>query len=104
MPIINGIYTRNFPDIGRDLLDTDIIVVAVSSSDITYRSTVGDLRSQLIIEFTGTATDGTITATTGTARLIAAYEGNDLVYPLYNKSTKLLSGFNPGATITAYFI
>jgi hypothetical protein len=105
-PIINPIYTKDFPPIGRALLDTDIVVVAITGDNVTYRSTVGAVRTALAITFTGTASDpgGDITATTGTDRLICCYEGDDLVYPLYNKSTKLLSGFNPGATITAYFI
>jgi hypothetical protein len=103
-PIINPIYTKDFPDLGRALLDTDIVVIAIAGDPITYRSTVGAVRSALVIEFTGEATDGTITATSGTDRLVSCYEGNELVYPNYNKSTKLLSGFNPGATITAYFI
>jgi hypothetical protein len=104
MAIINGIYTKDFPAIGRALLDTDIVVIAIAGDPITYRSTVGAVRTALVIEFTGEATDGTITATTGTDRLICCYEADELVNPNYNKSTKLLSGFNPGAIITAYFI
>ena len=56
------------------------------------------------ITFTGdTDASGNITATTGTSKLIAVYEGDVLVRPEYNKSTKVLSGLNPEVTITAYF-
>lgn len=106
MPIIiNPIFTKDFPPLGRDLLDSDIIVIAVPGDQITYRSTVGDLRSSLSITFTGeTDTNGQITATTGTDRLIAVYEGDNLVRPEYNRSTKVLSGLNQETIITAYFI
>lgn len=56
------------------------------------------------IIFTGTTdASGNITATTGTNELVSVYEGNVLVRPEYNKSTKVLSALNPLTAITAYF-
>lgn len=58
------------------------------------------------VTLTGTTdTSGNYDASaTGTAKLIAVYEGNVLVRPEYNKSTKLLSAMNPSTAFTAYFI
>lgn len=39
MPIINGIYTKDFPDLGRDILPTDLIIMAVVGDDVTYKTT-----------------------------------------------------------------
>ena len=106
MPIINGIYTKDFPDIGRDLLDTDIIPVAVAGNPITYITTIGDVRA-LPPAVTGTSSgSGTLDTTSigGTPRLVAVYEGNTLIRPEFDKSTLILSGMNPGVSITAYFL
>lgn len=43
MPVIDGIYTKDFPDLGRALLGTDIIVIAEAGNPITYKSTVSAL-------------------------------------------------------------
>lgn len=51
-----------------------------------------------------TASDGTFVATLGTNRLVSVYEGDNLVYPNYNKATKTLSAMNESAAFTAYFI
>jgi hypothetical protein len=105
MPIINGIFTKDFPLLGRPLLPTDLLVVAVPGDEVTYITPYSEIVDFLVIEFTGTTdVNGEITATTGTARLIAVYEGDNLVQPGYNKSTKLLSFLNPSTLITAYFI
>ena len=106
MPIINGIYTKDFPDIGRDLLDTDIIPVAVAGNPITYKTTIEDIRA-LPPAVTGTSSgSGTLDTTSigGTHRLIAVYEGDVLVHPEFNKSTLVISGLNTGVSITAYFL
>jgi hypothetical protein len=49
MPVV-GIYTKDFPALGRDLLDSDLIVVAIAGNAVTYRSTVGAIRSALSVE------------------------------------------------------
>lgn len=59
MPIV-GIYTKDFPPIGRALLDTDIIVVAIAGDVVTYKSTVAALATKLSapIYFTDSGTTG----------------------------------------------
>jgi hypothetical protein len=43
MPIINGIYTKDFPNIGRNLLRTDLSVFAIPGNVVTYKATLDDL-------------------------------------------------------------
>lgn len=61
MPVV-GIYTKDFPPIGRALLDTDIIVVAIAGDPVTYRSTVSEIRTSLVSA--ANATDSELTITT----------------------------------------
>lgn len=44
MPVV-GIYTKDFPLYGSTITDSTIIVVAETGNPITYRTTVGTLRS-----------------------------------------------------------
>lgn len=54
MPVV-GIYTKDFPALGRALVDTDLIVVAETGDQITYRSTVGAIRSAFVVSNATTA-------------------------------------------------
>lgn len=70
-PIINGIYTKDFPDLGRALLASDIIIIAVAGDPITYRSTVSELTtSGIYTYFTDSGTSGIVSdKTAGTVTL-----------------------------------
>ncbi len=106
MPIV-GIYTKDFPSIGRALLDTDILVVAVVGETITYQTTVGALRTALKISITAISDasgEYDLSATAATDTLVCVYEGDNTVPASYNKSTKILSGLNASTTFTAKFI
>lgn len=41
MPVINGVYTKDFPALGRAPIDTDIIPIAEVANQITYKTTIG---------------------------------------------------------------
>jgi len=66
MPVINGIYTRNFPAYPNTLADSTIIVVAETGNNITYRTTYGALRA---LSSVSNATTSELTS----AQLTAAY-------------------------------
>jgi len=66
MPVINGIYTRNFPVYPNTLADSTIIVVAETGNNVTYRTTYGALRA---LSSVSNATTSELTA----AQLTAAY-------------------------------
>lgn len=63
--IINGIFTKDFPALGRGILGTDIIVVAVPGDDITYRSTAADLKTYLGVADPLTFTQANLLGTSG---------------------------------------
>jgi hypothetical protein len=48
MPVV-GIYTKDFPIFPGTLSDSTIIVVAETGNNVTYRSTIGGLRSQFAV-------------------------------------------------------
>jgi hypothetical protein len=48
MPVV-GIYTKDFPIFPGTLSDSTIIVVAETGNQVTYRSTIGGLRSQFAV-------------------------------------------------------
>jgi hypothetical protein len=48
MPVV-GIYTKDFPIFPGTLSDSTIIVVAEAGNEVTYRSTIGALRSQFAV-------------------------------------------------------
>lgn len=52
MPVINGIYTKDFPNLGRALLDSDLLVIAVVGDDVTYKITKAQLDRQLNLDET----------------------------------------------------
>jgi hypothetical protein len=43
MPVINGVYTKDFPALGRAPIDTDIIPIAEVANQITYKTTIGEI-------------------------------------------------------------
>ena len=55
MPVV-GIYTKDFPSLGRDGLGTDLIPVAISGNPITYKTTL----SALLADISPTLSFGTI--------------------------------------------
>lgn len=109
MPVIDGILTRNFPELGRDLSDSDIIVIAVSNSDITYRSTVGALRTVISRTFAVTLdSSGEYDFTSQNIREfpdVTIYDsmGNTAPY-YYNNTTKKITSGTPMESITVTFI
>lgn len=106
MPVV-GIYTKDFPDIGRALLETDLLVIGVVGDVVTYKSTVAGLRTALKISITAVSDSNgeyDLSATAATDTLICVYEGDNTVPASYNKSTKILSGLNASVTFTAKFI
>lgn len=45
MPVIDGIYTKDFPDLGRALLTTDLVPIAVTGDNVTYKVTIADIET-----------------------------------------------------------
>lgn len=78
MPVV-GIYTKDFPALGRALVDTDIIVVAETGNAITYRSTVGALNDFFIVS---NATTSELTQ----AQLVSFYPNADLGFEVICES------------------
>lgn len=111
MPIINGIFTKDFPDLGRDLLDSDIIVIAVAGNDITYKSTVGALRSIIGTPISGTSdSDGNFDVSgfspSSTPVAWSAFDnatGQDIPVS-YNKDTMIMSGFGASQAFTGRIV
>lgn len=73
MPVINGIYTKDFPDLGRDGLGTDLIPVAITGNVITYKVTLSSLMALYATlaspTFTGTPAAPTAAPGTNTTQL-----------------------------------
>ena len=110
MPVvINPIYTRNFPELGRALLDTDIIVIAVTGDDVTYRSTVSAMRTAVGRTFSVSLdSSGEYDFTSKSIRefpCVTIYDssGNTAPY-FYNNTTKKITGGVPSEAITVTFI
>ena len=109
MAIINGIYTKDFPAIGRDLLDTDIIIVAIAGDPVTYRSTVAAIRTRLSRTFSVSLdSSGEYDFTANSIRefpVVTIYDasGNTAPY-FYNNTTKKITGGVPSEAITVTFI
>lgn len=106
MPIVNGIYTKDFPDLGRDLLDTDLIVVAVVGDNVTYKTTVSALLPPVV---TGTFDgSGEYDASGDNIREFPVYQVyNSTGYPIpvdYDNANKKLTGGTPSEAFTARFI
>ena len=50
MPVINGVYTKDFPALGRAPIDTDIIPIAEVANQITYKTTIGAIFNAKVLE------------------------------------------------------
>jgi len=109
MAIINGIYTKDFPPLGRALLDTDIMVVAVAGDPVTYRDVYGSLRALLGRTFSVSLdSSGEYDFTLDNIRefpAVTIYDasGNTAPY-FYNNTTKKITGGVPDEAITVTFI
>ena len=53
MPVINGVYTKDFPALGRAPIDTDIIPIAELANQITYKTTIGEIFNAKVLGTTG---------------------------------------------------
>ena len=53
MPVINGVYTKDFPALGRAPIDTDIIPIAEVANQITYKTTIGEIFNAKVFGTTG---------------------------------------------------
>lgn len=69
MPVINGVYTKDFPDIGRTPADADIIPIAEVANQITYKTTIGAIFNAKISGTTGRITKFTGSNTVGNSIL-----------------------------------
>lgn len=107
MPVV-GIYTKDFPLLGRDPLDTDIIVIGIPADQITYQTTVGDLRSALKVTITSVSdSNGEYDASGDNLPdfpTFTVYEGANTIPASYDNTTKIISGLNPSTAFTAKFI
>lgn len=107
MPVV-GIYTKDFPLLGRDPIDSDIVVIAIAGNPITYQSTVGDLRSTLKVTITSVSdSNGEYDASADNLPdfpVFTVYEGSNTIPASYNNTTKIISGLNPSTAFTAKFI
>jgi len=106
--VINPIFTKDFPPLGRDLLDTDIIVIAVAGNPITYISTVGALRTAIGgIPVAGNFdSDGNFDASLygiPDSPIFQVYQGGVSVSASFDNTSQIISGGTPGA-FTAKFI
>jgi len=110
MPVvINPIYTRNFPELGRALLGTDIIVIAVTGDDVTYRGTVDDLLDYLKPAPISITLDGSGESTAQTAvrdfAVVTIYDSSGNTAPYYwNNTTKKVTNGVPGEAITLAWV
>jgi hypothetical protein len=58
MPVINGVYTKDFPALGRAPIDTDIIPIAEVANQITFKSTLGEIfNAACFVPYTGATAD-----------------------------------------------
>lgn len=53
MPVINGVYTKDFPNLGRTPADADLIPIAEVANQITYKTTIGAIFNAKISGTTG---------------------------------------------------
>jgi hypothetical protein len=53
MPVINGVYTKDFPALGRAPIDTDIIPIAEVANQITFKTTIGAIFNAKVFGTTG---------------------------------------------------
>lgn len=104
MPVIDGIYTKDFPDLGRAILSTDLIVVAIPGDNVTYKTTFEEVKGLLI---TGTFDgSGEYDASGDGIRqypVVTVYDSTGMQQPVQydNANQKLVGG---SGTFTARFI
>ena len=107
MPVV-GIYTKDFPIFPGTLSDSTIIVVAETGNNVTYRSTIGGLRSTLKITIADTSDANGEYDASGDGLpdfpIFQVYEGENTIPASYNNTTKIISGLNPSTAFTAKFI
>jgi hypothetical protein len=53
MPVINGVYTKDFPALGRAPIDADIIPIAEVANQITFKTTIGEIFNAKVFGTTG---------------------------------------------------
>lgn len=93
------------PTLPANCVQVDVAVIPSSSSGVAAYLQSGAANSAVITIADTTDASGTFDCSaTGTARLIAVYEGDTLVRPEFDKSTLILSAMNPSTSFTAYFI
>ena len=69
MPVINGVYTKDFPALGRAPIDTDIIPIAEVANQITYKTTIGAIFNAKVFGTTGRLSKFTTANTLGNSIL-----------------------------------
>lgn len=109
MPVINPIFTKDFPDLGRDLIPTDIIVIAIPGDQITYKTTVAELRSFVNPDPIAITLDSNGESSAQTSvrdfAVVTIYDSNGNTAPYYwNNTTKKVTNGNPGESITLSWI
>jgi hypothetical protein len=69
MPVINGVYTKDFPALGRAPIDTDIIPIAEVANQITYKTTIGAIFNAKVFGTAGRLSKFTTANTLGNSIL-----------------------------------
>lgn len=107
MPVV-GIYTKDFPAIGRALLPTDLIVIGVPGNPVSYIDTLANVRDFFKVTITDTSdVNGEYDASGDSLPdfpVFTVYEGANTIPASYNNTTKIISGLNPSTAFTAKFI
>lgn len=107
--VINPIFTKDFPPLGRALLDTDIIIIAIPGDQITYRSTVGDLLDHIQPAPISITLDGSGESAAQTSvrdfAVVTIYDSSGNTAPYYwNNTTKKVTNGIPGESITLAWV
>lgn len=105
MPIINGIYTKDFPDLGRDVTDTDLLIIAVVGDNVTYKTTLEDAFPirPITLDSSGEYDCTAFGLREFPSVTIYDSSGNTAPY-YYNNTTKKITNGNPGEAINVRFI
>ena len=109
MPVINGIYTKDFPNLGRNVASTDLFVIAVPGDNVTYTASKTQLVAGLSVTVSTTSTsDGEYDTTALSIRanpVITIYDLSGVTSPAtYNNTTKIISGLNPSEAFKFTYI
>lgn len=110
MAVVDGIYTKDFPDLGRVLADTDLLIIAVPSDNVTYKRTWGEIKSEAQGRLFAISLNasGEYDFTADNIRAfpsVTIYDstGNITNY-FYNNTTKKITGGTPSEAINVRFI